>query len=147
MTTIQHQLDASASAATTRADLLGLITQGFALHIDPDYLIKTYGDITVGVPLDPNAKKIGPRYAVCLSRSVDDMGRDITIWSLCTTQEKATKQEIPVLARRGPGRTTPSGPSSPRTSSGSCRSTWPSRRTSTRTRRDATPAGPGCTSR
>lgn len=99
MTLIQHPSDVSAAA--TREELMALITQGFALHIDPDYLLKTYGDVTAGVPLDPNAKKIGPRYAICLSRGTDPSGQDVTVWTLCTTQEKATKQEIPILARRG----------------------------------------------
>lgn len=76
------------------------IKKGYVLHMDPDYLLLTYGDITVG---DHPKGFVGPRYALCIG--VKD---DATFWvmlsSKCkdTGDDALTKVQVPPEARVGP---------------------------------------------
>ena len=67
--------------------------RGYVLHIDPDYLLTTYGDVVFG-PHPSNT--VGPRYAMCV-----EVEGDVTFWTLLTGQDHDFKQLIPDSAKRG----------------------------------------------
>ena len=75
------------------AAIKGSIKKGYVLHIDPDYLIHTYGDITTGTRPDHT---IHPRYALCVG--VEGIA---TFWVLLTTSPKDGDQVIPEQAKIG----------------------------------------------
>ena len=70
------------------------IKAGYVLHIDPDYLLLTYGERVVAGPLSPGV--IGPRYALCIG-----VEGEVTFWSLLTSQNSIHSQEIPEAAKQG----------------------------------------------
>lgn len=76
------------------------IKKGYVLHMDPDWLLLTYGDLTVG---EHPKGFVGPRYALCIG--VKD---DATFWvmlsSKCrdTGDDAAVKVQVPPEARVGP---------------------------------------------
>ena len=79
---------------TQTALLKAQIKRGLVLHIDPDFLMLHYGDITTGfTPKSP----VGARYAICVG--VED---NITFWSLLTTNDRDNNQIIPDRAKEGP---------------------------------------------
>lgn len=80
-----------ANAAKTA--IKSMIKKGYVLHLDPDYLLLTYGDITTG-KMPRNT--IGPRYAMC----VGDEG-EATFWVLLSSQDNDHKQAIPEKAKVG----------------------------------------------
>lgn len=76
------------------------IKRGYVLHMDPDWLLLTYGDLTVG-----NHPKgfVGPRYALCIG--VKD---EATFWVMLSSKCRDTgddtveKIQVPPEARVGP---------------------------------------------
>jgi hypothetical protein len=77
-----------------RREIIDRIKRGFVLHMDPEYLIRTYGQVVHGSVMIPGC--ITPRYMVCIGTE-----GDATFWSACTTQHNPLKIVIPVEAKIG----------------------------------------------
>ena len=78
------------------ASIMAQIRKGYVLHIDPDYLLRVYGDITTSVRALPEV--IGWHYAMCIG--VEEDG-DATFWVILTSQENRWNRPIPPEALEG----------------------------------------------
>jgi transcriptional regulator with XRE-family HTH domain len=80
-------------ASSQDAAIKALIKKGYVLHMDPDYLLLTYGDVTTG---NMPQHTIGPRYALCVG-----VEGEATFWTLMSTKGGEYRQLVPEDAREG----------------------------------------------
>jgi hypothetical protein len=79
--------------ASTEHAIKTQIKAGYVLHLDFDWILLTYGDVTTGMPPSGN---IGARYGMCIG-----VEGEATFWVSLTTQDGDNKQRVPEEAKLG----------------------------------------------